>query len=382
MNRTSMWTTVTLAVLLSWAGTAGALDPGPKCEAGKNKEAGKYANCRHKAEAKAITTGLPADYSKCEEKFLTKWQSLEDKAGGACPDEPLDPNSVMHFITDQCEVVATGLAGGGGLPTCGDGAANLSSEECDGADLRGATCANLGCGSGTLACLGTCVYDRSGCSGCTVGGALPATGQTTCWQDGSPISCSGTGHDGEIQAGATLSYTDHGDGTVTDNVTGLMWEKKGDNEGLHDWDNYYSWSGYCSVSGVECWTNAQCGGNCDSPDGQGGDDTIFEWLAKVNAEGGTGFAGHNDWRIPNIKELQSIVNYETYSPAVSPAFNTSCAPGCAVTACSCTASYYYWSSTSIAGSPGVAWGVDFDDGFMSVFSKDGNGHVRAVRGGS
>jgi hypothetical protein len=161
-----------------------------------------------------------------------------------------------------------------------------------------------------------------------------------------------------------------------------MWEKKWDNGGLHDKDNSYHWSGACSATQVECWTDAQCGGNCNAPDNQGGDDTIHEWLARVNAEGGTGFAGHNDWRIPNVKELQSIVNYENYGPAVSPAFNRSCTSGCGVTARSCTASDYYWSSTSYADRPDDAWFVYFYGGHVGNFNRDFSNTVRAVRGGS
>ena len=61
---------------------------------------------------------------------------------------------------------------------------------------------------------------------------FPATGQTTGFLPGD---------DGNIQAGATLSYTDNGDGTITDNNTKLMWEKKSDDGGLHDKDNTYVW---------------------------------------------------------------------------------------------------------------------------------------------
>jgi hypothetical protein len=43
-----------------------------------------------------------------------------------------------------------------------------------------------------------------------------------------------------------------------------------------------------------------------------------------------------DWRLPNVKELQSIVNYEVFEPAVSPAFDTDC-PGATVLTGSCTA---------------------------------------------
>ena len=57
---------------------------------------------------------------------------------------------------------------------------------------------------------------------------FPATGETT---------PHGPGSDGDVQAGLALSYTDNGDGTITDNNTGLMWEKKDDSGGIHDMDN-------------------------------------------------------------------------------------------------------------------------------------------------
>src|SRR3989442_5172477 len=49
--------------------------------------------------------------------------------------------------------------------------------------------------------------------------------------------------------------------------------------------------------------------------------SIWDWVAAVNAEGGVGFAGYNDWRIPNVRELESIVDYGTSNPAVAEAFN-------------------------------------------------------------
>ena len=57
--------------------------------------------------------------------------------------------------------------------------------------------------------------------------SLPATGQTTCWDSlGLVVGCADTGHDGDVQAGAALSYVDNGDGTITDLNTDLIWEKK------------------------------------------------------------------------------------------------------------------------------------------------------------
>src|SRR5205814_55397 len=75
------------------------------------------------------------------------------------------------------------------------------------------------------------------------GGAfcLPATGQTTCWDgSGNVIGCAGTGQDGELRRGAPLSYTDNGDGTITDNNTGLVWEKQSQDGSIHDIANTYT----------------------------------------------------------------------------------------------------------------------------------------------
>jgi Protein of unknown function (DUF1566) len=102
----------------------------------------------------------------------------------------------------------------------------------------------------------------------------------------------------------------------------------------------------------------------------------FTYVAALNA---ANFAGHNDWRLPNVKELQSIVNYQNVFPAVSSEFND-CSNG------SCTSSVsYYWSSSSYANSPSYAWIVYFYDGNVDANFKSVSGdsyYVRAVRGGS
>jgi hypothetical protein len=165
-----------------FAGASLALDPAPKCQAGKNKEAGKYAFCRQKAEAKAITTGDLADYTKCNEKFFDKWAKAEAKAGTVrCPDEPLDPNSLADFVTEHSNAVATALAGGG-LPlgvatcnvdlaaceakTCGNGVLDPN-EDCELGTMNGGTCVGEGFRGGDLGCkAGTCTYDVSGCFDC------------------------------------------------------------------------------------------------------------------------------------------------------------------------------------------------------------------------
>jgi Protein of unknown function (DUF1566) len=205
--------------------------------------------------------------------------------------------------------------------------------------------------------------------------AFPATGQTTSYV---------AGDDGAIKAGAPLSYTDNGDGTITDNNTKLMWEKKDEaasGDLLHNVNNTYPWSGTCSGDGTTvCGTDADCsvaGGTC-TPAG-GATYTIFQWVAQLNAEA---FAGHTDWRVPNVKELQSIVDYGTFNPAVDAAFNTSCSSGCTVLTCSCTQLGFYSSATTPAGFPFYAWGVYFNNGNVDVVSYTASGYVRAVRSGS
>jgi len=53
------------------------------------------------------------------------------------------------------------------------------------------------------------------------------------------------------------------------------------------------------------------------------------------------FAGHDDWRLPNVRELQSIVDYGRFNPSIDPVFGACSAWG--------------WSSTSYANNPLYAW---------------------------
>jgi Protein of unknown function (DUF1566) len=229
--------------------------------------------------------------------------------------------------------------------------------------------------------LATCQSDLATCRAQPGAQRFPATGQTT---------SRAAGDDGAVQAGAPLAYVDNGDGTITDLNTGLMWEKKiqldgtGNGADLHDADNCYPWGGACAVGAAYCGTDVDCGakGPCNALDCQGGHQTIFMWVAALNT---ANFAGHNDWRIPNIKELQSIVDYGNSNPAVDGAFKgASCGPACTdITSagCSCIKSNRTWSSTGDAFLPGFARSVDFDDGVADEYGKSSAFNVRAVRGG-
>jgi hypothetical protein len=79
--------------------------------------------------------------------------------------------------------------------------------------------------------------------------------------------------------------------------------------------------------------------------------------------------GHSDWRLPNRNELQSIVDYSRYNPAI----DTTYFPG--------TVASTYWSSTTYAYSTNGAWYVSFGYGTVDYYGRSGNYYVRAVRGG-
>jgi hypothetical protein len=220
--------------------------------------------------------------------------------------------------------------------------------------------------------------------GAAGGRALPASGQVT---------TKTAGDDGSVRAGAPLRYVDNHDGTITDCVTGLMWEKKvkldhvREPANLHDADNCYAWRGACAMSReAECSVDADCGANgpCVTADCQTAAPnglTIFKWVAQLNA---ATFAGYGDWRVPNVKELQSLVDYNIVKPAIAAAFAGNSCSSCsdlADPACSCTQPENYWSSTTLAPANDGAWVVYFANGTVVFNVKTSTFFVRAVRGG-
>lgn len=346
-----MRTVSTVAVVLFFAASASALTPADKCEADKLKRAGKYSFCRLKAEAKAIKQGSSPDYSLCDLKLGPKWTAAETAAGGQCPSNGDLASMTARIAGDTDEIVA--CLDGACLASCGDGVVT-GSESCDGVDLGGASCVSQGFGlGGTLACTAGCSFDFSGCQA----QAFPASGQTTAY---------GAGSDGDVLAGAPLSFVDNGDGTITDTNTGLMWEKKSDDGSVHDWDDKYAWG----MAGVPYTMNGPM---------------VTVFLSTLNDVVGGGvncFAGHCDWRIPNRKELETLIDLEMFTPAVSAAFDNGCVPSCTVTTCSCVnQSSSYWTSTTYQQAPPAAWVISFMVGQAFADIKSGDYYVRAVRGG-
>ena len=184
-----------------------------------------------------------------------------------------------------------------------------------------------------------------------------ASGQTT---------SDGPGSDGDVRAGVPLAYTDNGDGTITDDNTGLMWEKKDDSGGIHDRHNRYKW------------------GRNGQPYSMNGS-MVTEFLATLNTP--PCFAGYCDWRIPNVRELHTLVDFEIPAPGpvVNAAFhNQAGCAGCTdvtLASCSCTAASRYWSSTTVRYHNSWAWYFHFNGGGIGYHDKFASMAVRAVRGG-
>ena len=167
---------------------------------------------------------------------------------------------------------------------------------------------------------------------------VPQTGQTQCWdQFGNPlIACAGTGQDGEVQAGMALPsprFTDHGNGTVTDHLTGLIWLQDASCTALG-----------LSGNGAGSWQQALAAAN-----------TLADGQCSLTDSSAPG-----DWRLPNIKELQSLIHFGFSSPALSNAAGT--AQWIDGDAFSGVQSTFYWSSTTSVGFPGFAWVVNLIGG--------------------
>lgn len=189
---------------------------------------------------------------------------------------------------------------------------------------------------------------------CASYGQTLRTGQTLCYEPSGHVAalidCTGTQQDGALQRGVSRFFRDNGDGTITDDATGLMWEKLSDDDSIHDKDNGYTWS-----------------------------DAFASKIAMLNS---ASFAGRDDWRLPNRFELETLVHLDAMPAATWPPFEQGCAPGCNVLLCSCTMGTthsLYWSSSSFAYAPTNAWVVSMSEGRVYPDLKYLGYGVRAVR---
>ena len=131
---------------------------------------------------------------------------------------------------------------------------------------------------------------------------------------------------------------DSGNGTVTDTRTGLMWDR-------------------CArgLSGLGCAT---------------GTASTFTWQAALDAAATIGaYKGFSDWRLPNIKELRSLVEECRISPAINE-FDFPNSPAS-----------FFWSGSPDAGGAPNAWLVEFNSGGAYMGGRSFAYHVRLVRAG-
>jgi hypothetical protein len=171
---------------------------------------------------------------------------------------------------------------------------------------------------------------------------IPRTGQTACFDAaGTAIPCPGTGQDGDFMAGVAWPsprFSDNADGTITDNLTGLIWLKDAnclktkypafDQEGTPG-EGKVTWSKTLEfIAGINSTLYPECGG------------------------------GQTDWRLPNYIELQSLIDFSASLPAL-PAGHPF----------SNVETGYYWTSTTRANTPLKAWVIGLWDGRTLGLSK-------------
>jgi len=168
--------------------------------------------------------------------------------------------------------------------------------------------------------------------------SLPKTGQTTCYDAaGAGIACLGTGQDGELQTGVTEPSPRFTVGTgataacVTDNLTGLMWAQ-----------------------------------DANLPAG------MLTWQQALDYANTLNLCSFTDWRLPNVNELEGLVNSQAPIQAIS--LNT--------LGFSNVQAATYWSSSSSAYSANFAWIVNMYTGYVSAIGlKSDTGYVWPVRAG-
>ena len=170
---------------------------------------------------------------------------------------------------------------------------------------------------------------------------------------------------------------------VLDNRSGLVWEVKTNDGGARDKHNTYRWGG----KGVSNVALAKYDGNDESQrkqsrwDGTGR--RYDDWNRLVAAANSEQLCGFNDWRVPDLYQLASLVRcrdgrYQNLDDGCTgsyqrPTIDTNYFPN--------AQSSWYWSASPDAGSSDDAWLLNFSNGYDVNYYRYNYEHVRLVRSG-
>lgn len=144
---------------------------------------------------------------------------------------------------------------------------------------------------------------------------------------------------------------------VQDQRTGLTWEARTADGGVHDFRHTYTWRNTSSAGSVAQCSDADSNTKCDSD----------RYIVAMNRAGWCGIA---DWRLPNREELRSLVEYDRRYP--SPTIDLAHFPH--------TAAQFYWAAEPDADDAAAAWGIGFVHGFDYTYPRNSAAHLRLVHG--
>lgn len=209
------------------------------------------------------------------------------------------------------------------------------------------------CTGGRAAAEGTAMLDKLG--------AASVSGR-----DYSKIANNGS----DLPTGAALGTAAGDWGCTRDNVTGLTWEVKIDDNGLRDKDHGYTW--YNTNTAVNGGNSGSIGTNTCNGTLPLNQCNTTAYVTAVNAlVGAARLCAATDWRLPNRAELASLTNYSgaaaipidgVYFPNTPPSI--------------------YWGGVNFAPDASRAWDFNFNDASTNANLKSTVSKVRLVRGGS
>lgn len=224
--------------------------------------------------------------------------------------------------------------------------------------------------TGTAVSCATVADDgRYGRDAANTAGALTKTGAGTKGFDFTKIANDGT----TLPAGATPRGAAATDWACTqDNVTGLTWEVKiaSTGIGLSDFVHTYTWYSADAASNGgnagNLGTNT-CGSTLSAYSNQC---NTANYVAAVNA---AALCRFTDWRLPSLRELQSLVDFSVLAIGAAPTLDDTYFPNTPIDK--------FWTANNNSTTPANAWFVNFLDGNSNAADKSNIFYVRLVRGG-